>query len=87
MVRRVMPPPKLTASVLCLIRSDRHREPASFRTDVNDVVTLLGKSHTCGPAVLHMISGGQRDRRYSPGEAHSHGVGNGPLRLTQRSLS
>jgi hypothetical protein len=60
---------------------------ASFRTEVNNVVTLLGKSKTRGKAVLHRPFEGTRDRRHSPHDTHARGVGDWPLRLTQQRLS
>jgi hypothetical protein len=46
---------------------------ASFRTDVNKILTLLVNSKPCGKAGLHMTFGGQGDRVHPFGETHSYG--------------
>jgi hypothetical protein len=48
-------------------------------------MTLLGKSKTREKAGLHMTFEGQRNRVRSPGETHSHGVGDLLPRLNQQS--
>jgi hypothetical protein len=51
-------------------------EPASFRTGVKGMLTLLVNSKTRVNAVLHTTFKGQKDRGHASGETHSHGVGN-----------
>src|SRR5688500_7820214 len=47
--------------------------------------TLLVKSKMHGKAVLHTRCEGQSDQGHASGDTHSHGVGDGPLRLNQQS--
>jgi hypothetical protein len=49
-------------------------EPASLRTGVKDVLTLLVKSKTRGKLVLHPTFEGQGDRIHSFGDTHSRGI-------------
>jgi hypothetical protein len=48
-------------------------------------MTLLVKSKTHGKAVRHTTTEGQRNRRHSIDETHSHDVEVWPLRLNQQS--
>jgi hypothetical protein len=65
----------LNCAVHYLILRDHNREPASFRANVKDVVTLLVKSKTRGKASLHRMFEGQRDCLHAAGDPHSYGVG------------
>src|SRR5262245_50908589 len=69
------------ASLLVIPCRGAHHPRSPSMAQTQDVLTLLGKSRMRGQAVLHTISGGQRDRRYSPDKTLSQGIGNGPLRL------
>src|SRR5882724_7374037 len=48
---------------------------------------LLVKSKMRGKAVLHTTFEGHRDRVPSSGDIHSYGLGDGPPRLNQQTLS
>jgi hypothetical protein len=63
-------------------RSQKLTRPRSAKHGQGQLCWLIQKR---GQTVLPMAFEGQRDRSLAPGETHSHGVGNGPLRLNQQS--